>query len=328
MILVLSYNTYEQCTDPVIEWLRFYKAEYIKVNIQDLITKNQRYVVNPTKKEIIIDGVNYYNKINVVWNRRFRNKLNFVGNLKDSLSRQLNAESNSEIETLSDYLRYLLKDKVWSPQEDIYFENKLVLHQIAKECGLLVPEKRIINNKSDLLKFYNESENGLISKPMAYSGYYIKDDITYLMYTIDYDLEMINQLDDFFFPTLFQEKVVADYEIRNFYNDGEHYPTAILLDKTNRALDIKLNYTAKRINWNTYSLPEEVKQQLNLFMTKANLNTGSIDLIKDISGKYFFIEVNPAGQFLAPSKRCNYNIEKIIAEWLIKKDKQETYEKV
>lgn len=56
-------------------------------------------------------------------------------------------------------------------------------------------------------------------------------------------------------------------------------------------------------------------------MKRIDLITGSIDIIKSTNGKYYFLEVNPVGQYLAPSFLCNYNLPKIIAEWLIKKDR-------
>ena len=39
MIVVLSYDFYEQGTDPVIDWLLFYNAPFVKVTYQDLISK-------------------------------------------------------------------------------------------------------------------------------------------------------------------------------------------------------------------------------------------------------------------------------------------------
>lgn len=54
-------------------------------------------------------------------------------------------------------------------------------------------------------------------------------------------------------------------------------------------------------------------------MNTLNLNTGSIDVLKGIDGKYYFLEVNPVGQYLSPSISCGYCVEKNIAEWLIKK---------
>ena len=53
-------------------------------------------------------------------------------------------------------------------------------------------------------------------------------------------------------------------------------------------------------------------------MNKLSLNTGSLDIIKTVDGEFTFIEVNPVGQFMAPSNRCNFDLEKLIAKWLIK----------
>ena len=56
-------------------------------------------------------------------------------------------------------------------------------------------------------------------------------------------------------------------------------------------------------------------------LTKLNqvmeLNTGSIDMIKCKSGKYYFLEINPCGIYEGISNACNYNLNKKIAEWLI-----------
>lgn len=62
------------------------------------------------------------------------------------------------------------------------------------------------------------------------------------------------------------------------------------------------------------------RKKIRKLMNTLNLNTGSIDVLKGIDGKYYFLEVNPVGQYLSPSISCGYCVEKNIAEWLIKKD--------
>mgnify|MGYP003653909829 CR=1 FL=1 len=52
-------------------------------------------------------------------------------------------------------------------------------------------------------------------------------------------------------------------------------------------------------------------------MVKMDLNCGSFDIIYTPSGEYYFLEVNPVGQFQWLSYNCNYFIEKLIAEGLI-----------
>jgi len=51
-------------------------------------------------------------------------------------------------------------------------------------------------------------------------------------------------------------------------------------------------------------------------MKKINLDNGSIDIIVDNNGKYYFLEINPVGQFGMVSIPCNYYLEKKIANYL------------
>jgi D-alanine-D-alanine ligase-like ATP-grasp enzyme len=53
-------------------------------------------------------------------------------------------------------------------------------------------------------------------------------------------------------------------------------------------------------------------------MRLTNLDCGSIDLIYSTDEKYYFLEVNPVGQFGMVSYPCNYQLEKKIAIELIK----------
>lgn len=57
-------------------------------------------------------------------------------------------------------------------------------------------------------------------------------------------------------------------------------------------------------------------------MKLMDLNTGSIDMIKNKNNEYIFLEVNPVGQFSMVSYPCNYYIEEKIASYLINKDKK------
>ena len=68
-----------------------------------------------------------------------------------------------------------------------------------------------------------------------------------------------------------------------------------------------------------YQLDEELEEKLKQLMTASGLNTGSIDIMKGTDGNYYFLEINPVGQFGFVSEPCNYNFPKIIAQALIKK---------
>jgi len=66
-----------------------------------------------------------------------------------------------------------------------------------------------------------------------------------------------------------------------------------------------------------FRLPEAIEHKLSLLIEKLGLNTGSIDMIVDKEGQFYFLEVNPTGQFAGHSESCNLSIERRIAERLL-----------
>ena len=51
-------------------------------------------------------------------------------------------------------------------------------------------------------------------------------------------------------------------------------------------------------------------------MNLIGLNTGSIDMILTPEGDYYFLEVNPVGQFGMISHPCNFYLEEKVANFL------------
>ena len=126
---------------------------------------------------------------------------------------------------------------------------------------------------------------------------------------------------DVFFPTLFQKNIEKEYEIRTFYLQGRFYSSAIFSQKDpTTSIDFR-NYNKSFPNRMVpYRIPEALELQVEQLMQELDLDTGSIDFIKGVDGKFYFLEVNPVGQYGFVDVPCNYNINKIIAEELMKKD--------
>jgi ATP-GRASP peptide maturase of grasp-with-spasm system len=319
MILILSFDTYEQGTDPVINWLLFHNIPFVKLSVTDVLQRKVKYFIDIDRQDIIIDGVSIMNDVKVVWHRRFMGEINLaLSNIKGEHSEQLKSELRKEVEVLVKYLGKLLENKKWLTSLDGIEANKLEMLPMAAVCGLRVPRSKILNNKSDLVSFYDENQGKIISKAISGSrGTYQEEQTTFVMLTNVIDTERMEQIPEFFFPTLFQEKAEADYEIRVFYLDGKCYSTAILNSGKEKHVDRKVENYSVSTHFVTYNLPVDIEQKLRKFMEGIALNTGSIDVIRDINGEYIFLEVNPVGQFSAESERCNYYLEKEIAQWLV-----------
>jgi hypothetical protein len=81
--------------------------------------------------------------------------------------------------------------------------------------------------------------------------------------------------------------------------DFRHYPN----DPQNRSFAVQL--------------PSDLKDKIIKLMNEINLDSGSLDLILDTNGSFYFLEVNPVGQFGMTSGPCNYHLEREIARDLI-----------
>lgn len=320
MILVLTYKEYEQSTDPVIDWLLYYKASFIKIFIEDLLTHTNKYRIDVDKKKIFVDEVEISAKIKVVFYRRFEKYIHFKSDLNlGQINKKIDRESNGELNDLFNYIFYVLGNKIWFPHYSKIDVNKLEMLNIAESVGLNIPSSTITNSKEVVINF-KQKKGKIIYKPIRQISYYIFGKYTYSPYTIEIGDDEINKLNDYFFPSLFQEKIESEFEIRCFYLDGDIFASAILINSEIKEVDIKLNFNSTTTKWMNYILPNDIKQKIFFFMNTVGLNTGSIDLLKTKDNYYYFLEVNPVGQYFAPSVNCNYYIEKKIAEWLINKN--------
>lgn len=326
MILLLTFRNYEQCTDPVINWLLHNKADFIRVSIYDIVYNQSDYELNVTEGEFLYQGEDIKDKINVIWFRRFLS--DFIideENVAPHIQRQLTNELKNHLKTVFDFFCDLFSDKIWLPHPEAFKISKIQSLHIAKKLGISVPDTIITNNKSTLLDFFEKCKFGIITKPIddEFRSYYLHKGRGFFSYTKSLTLDQIKNLEHYFFPTLFQQKIDKELEIRSFYLDGDFYHTALIDSKNeheNDIIDIKKIQKSKHTHRVKYRLPAKVEDELRRLMEAMNMNTGSLDIIKYKDGTYYFLEVNIVGQFATQSLHCNYYLERRVADWLTTKD--------
>jgi hypothetical protein len=325
MILVLSFDHFEQGTDPVIDWLLYYGADFMRLNGDFFHTSSTDWLMDIHQNDLILDnGVSLKKDVNAIFFRRFSKNVHLGKSAALSREKDLEAELSKENRYLINYFLYALKDKYWLPgyEASNFSSNKLIILNEARECGFNVPEAYIIKSKADLRALMKKFDNQIIIKPINYCQYYFKDDGVFTSFTHKPDEDTLKDLPETFFPSLVQRKIQGQYELRIFYLEGKCYTEVSLNQEAlATASDIKLIQNLKTTHFVPYNLPKALEEQIDVFMKKIGLNTGSVDIIRDTSGEYHFIEVNPAGQYLAPSQKCNFQLDRMIAEHLIQKDK-------
>jgi len=273
-------------------------------------------------------------QIYAYWYRRGELAYNKVvansGNIKiaDLLNESLNKYYNIEWETATEYIYYLLR-KSRSISINSWFDlktNKLINLEVAKQIGLSVPETIVSNDIQHVIQFVKRNKT-VISKPLSINSgsfwhekYFYKYSIGTKLITLE-DLNEVQKEKKSFQPTLFQEYIDKDFEIRSFYFNGQFYSMAIFSQNNPKTQIDFRNYDQSLPNRNVpFKLPVDIECKLGKLMTVLDYDSGSFDIIYN-KGEYVFLEVNTVGQLSWVSKNCNYQIEKIIANEIIRRAK-------
>lgn len=320
MILIFSSHLGEFTTDLVIDWLDYNKINYKRINGVDLIRENLKIDFDSVQITIKNETINF-SDISTFWFRRllpYNYFLSEYGKLTENiiLNIELIRNIQSEYNKIRDFINFFYKEKNWLSRIGDSSLNKIEVLNNAKNLGLIIPNSIITNSKDEIIKFRNKYSNVIVKSVSEVLGLPI-DDEAYISYTHLLTNSDLDSLPERFYPSLAQENIDKDYELRIFYLSGSFYSMAIFSQSDEKTKTDFRIYNMEKPNRNVpFTLPKNIATKLELLMRKLNLNCGSIDMIKSINGDYIFLEVNPIGQFGMVSKPCNYFLEEKVVCFL------------
>ena len=202
----------------------------------------------------------------------------------------------------------------------IYHEfetNKLYAALEAKKQGFKVPETLITGSKSKLTEFYSNHvySNGIVCKRIMDSLYYGSDDYIHnFNSTFPIDLETLNKIPQDFALSLFQERILAEYEIRVVYINGKLFAMAVHV--FDNVIDYRINLnSSQNMRMIPFKLPNKILSKLKMVFKNLNLNYGSADLMY-FNKDFYFLEINPSGQVSFVNEACNFYLECEISKLL------------
>jgi glutathione synthase/RimK-type ligase-like ATP-grasp enzyme len=96
-------------------------------------------------------------------------------------------------------------------------------------------------------------------------------------------------------PTMFQRYIQAKMDIRVTWLDGRLWPVSIDSQAGISPVDSRLDVS---VAFAPCNLPIDVEQLLLRLLEEFRLDYAAIDLRLGLDGEYYFLELNPGGQFL------------------------------
>lgn len=217
----------------------------------------------------------------------------------------------------------MVKNKKWLTPLGMSGLNKLDTLLLAENCGLDIPDSYVISQKAQLTDIQRTSNKSYISKSVYEPHFIYQKNGAFSMFTKE--IKHLEEIPDAFFPSLIQEKIEKEYELRVFYINGEFYTMAIFSQEDKETeLDFRKQDLEKSSKMVPYKLPSYVEKNLTNMLNLMKLNCCSLDIIKSSTdNRYYFLEINPTGEFGMTSIPCNYELFKKIALTLIEMDKHE-----
>jgi glutathione synthase/RimK-type ligase-like ATP-grasp enzyme len=186
---------------------------------------------------------------------------------------------------------YQSMDARWinDPLRDQAASHKPWQLTVAQEVGLEIPETLMTNNPEEARQFWAACEGDAIYKqflalPDSWSE-------TRRVGTQEEALAESIRL----CPVIFQRRIAAVADLRVTIIGDEVFAASVSIDELEYDTDVRLNLSARYIQ---HALPDGVSRLLVALMRKLGLVYGAIDLRLTQDGRYVFLEVNPAGQFL------------------------------
>lgn len=331
MILIFSEEN-DLSTIEVAKRLRWYKKEFYIINATENIFKFERiddkgiYFRHNNDDEII----NLLDANACWWRRGGLGVYNFIdrsgrGNILNNKYLEVGEilfRPNGIIESETKVLRQYIFNRIYNTVKinlgspNLFDLNRLEIIDIAKKHNLKTPYFEVISNVNLLSS--NRIKDEFVSKAIGNGIYDIVNGKSYYTYTESHHKNKFQFKSVSIFPSLIMNLVEKKFEIRAFYIDGHFYSMAIFSQSNEQTKVDFRKYNSELPNRNEpFKLPVEIEKKLRLIFKEIGLNTGSVDLILDSDDEYVFLEINPVGQYGMTSEPCNYDLDNIIAKYLI-----------
>lgn len=324
MILILSQDVYEPTTELVMDWIRALGGDCVRLAAADLTGRVPFEMGMDGDGPFLrfrVDGREFSDRdVSAVWLRRWQLPREFGVRKSpghEEVAAEITRHLSREASALSAALYSFFPRARWLTHPDEAQLSKLHALRAAAAAGLQVPATLVSSRRAEIEAF-RRRHGHIISKPVGEVTFFALGTRSFGLYTAEATEEDVAALPETGFPSLVQELVEKEFEVRSFYLDGELHSMAIFsqLDEQT-ALDFR-QYNARRPNRAVpYRLPADVADAARAFMRSVGLTSGSIDFIRTPDGRHVFLEVNPAGQFLMVSTPCNYRLERVVAESLL-----------
>jgi hypothetical protein len=243
-------------------------------------------------------------KVRAVWWRR-PGTFSFPESMLPAHRRLAHSESSTAFHGMFAAMR---ASWINPPAEDELANHKPYQLAVAQAVGLEIPRTLMTSDPDELRAFRRECEDDVIYKQFIALPESWAETRKLGVAESQISDESIRMA-----PVIFQRRVAAIADLRVTIIGDDVFAAAVDLRDLEYAIDVRLNLNPRYV---IHNLPIEVTAKLQALMHKLDLVYGAIDLRLTEDGRYVFLEINPAGQFLYVEEQTGQPIAQALASRL------------
>lgn len=304
--LIIS-NTKDFSTDLVTYELNIQKYKYLRINRDDLINFKVLLDIYNKQFNIIMNNKKY--DLSSIKSIYFR-----APTFVRTMNKRYTLEEQVHKSQWGSFLRNLVifENIRWinSPADTYKAENKIFQLWIANKLKFNIPKTIVTNTQDKCI-----TDKKLYVVKSIDTAYFIDDKVDMFTYSNILSGKEIKNSNLKLAPVFIQEYIYPKIDIRVTIIDKFVFAVKILnqdglgIDKDWRTID------KDELIYEEIKLPKEIENKLIDLMSYLNLKFAGIDLILS-NKKYFFIEINPTGEWGWIQSNTKTRIDKKIVNYM------------
>ncbi|WP_051258273.1 MvdC/MvdD family ATP grasp protein [Teredinibacter turnerae] len=312
---VLVITSKEDVTvDFVIDKLKTQNVDYYRFNTEDI----------GSHISIFFDGWDYSLFDKLKKTRIEANNYDAIYFRRPKLPAPLNSltpgEKHFYLTEITTYLEGLyrsLLEKFWlnSVFDIRMLENKPYQLNLAKKIGFDIPEL-IISNDFGRCKRFISSHNKCVFKPLKTGLIEEQHDTGKILYTTKVDDNFLLNMDSHgAMPLYIQQEIEKECDVRVTVV-GDKLFAAKIISQEDEISKVDWRRSETMLSHERLNLPDSLQNKCMTLCQVSRLNFAAIDFVLDKNGVFWFLEINPNGQWAWIESLLDYPISDEIAALL------------
>lgn len=309
MILIVT-NSQDATADYFCRYLTLHGTSFFRFNTDEFLSQ---YRVDFTfkngsahfkLKHLNSNSYIHSEQVRGVWYRRPVNPLVNVQSTSVENLKELALEARLQYETI---IRTLTRS-LWvsDPDKLRYAEDRIVQLKVAKKIGFKVPETIISNSPETVEAFVNGFEKVCIKS--LHLGALDVNGALRMFYTSileKQDRDVIEKAS--FFPLLLQQYIPKKREYRITVVGKDVIPVEVMANDGQEMVDWRVENGSK-VSYKLTALSEPIIQMSRSIVAELGVRFASMDVVESTDGGFYFLDLNPNGQWAWLDQTINTTI--------------------